>query len=136
MDMQPMSTDDIDRLHDRIDGLGNLLTEVRDAVRDVAHNLAQQQHVCSERMTTVHKHIDGIHRTLYGNGREGLDDRVKGIETHIGSLAEDRKMRIGSSGQISIKAVVAIIAAVGTMLGGLMGYLPAIVEAIVKQGIP
>lgn len=136
MDMQPMSIDDIDRLHSRIDGLGHMIAEVRDAVRDVAATLTQQQHVCSERMGAVHKHIDGIHKTLYGNGREGLDDRVKGIETHICSLAEDRKMRIGSSGQISIKAVVAIIAAVGTMLGGLMGYLPAIVEAIAKQGIP
>jgi hypothetical protein len=122
-----MSNDEIDRLHGRIDGLGNLITEVRDAVRDVASSLSQQQHVCSERMGAVNKHIDGIHRTLYGNGREGLDDRVKGLETQI----HDRThMQIGSGGQISIKAVVAIIAVVGTMLGGLMGYLPAIVEAL------
>lgn len=134
MDMQPMSTDDIDRLHSRIDGLGHMIAEVRDAVRDVAATLAQQQHVCSERMGAVHKHIDGIHKTLYGNGREGIDDRVKGVETRLISLAEDRqRMQIGGSGgQISIKAVVAIIAAVGTMLGGLMGYLPAIVKAMLQ----
>lgn len=132
MDTNLMSTDEINRLNGRIEGLSNLLTEVRDAVRDVAASMSQQQHVCMERMGTVNKHIDAIHKTLYGNGREGVEDRVKGIETLLVSMTDDRKMQIGSNGQISVKAVVSIIAAVSAMAGGMLAALPAVIKAFMS----
>lgn len=124
-----MSTDDIERLHHRMDSMERMTLEVRDNVRDLVTAAGHQQSTCTERMGGVKESLDAVYKTLYGNGRKGLDDRVTALET----VTEERRTMTVGSGSISVKAMVTIIAAIGTMLGGLMGYLPAVIEALVKH---
>lgn len=124
-----MSGDELSRLHDRIDQQNELLVQVRDSVQASTACMEKHQAVCAEQM----KHLDGevcsIKRAIWGNGREGHDDRIKGLETTVNAIQADRK-RVGVGGtQISLKAVIGIITAVGTLLGGLLAYLPNIIKA-------
>jgi hypothetical protein len=125
-----MSTEDqeLSRIHARLDSQSQVLTEVRDAVRDVGAAVREQCAVSRERFTAFEKELADHKRALFGNGRPGLDDRVTALET----MNDGKRMQVGT-GSISVKAVVAIIVAIGTMIGGLMGYLPSIVEAFTKQ---
>ena len=124
-----MSTDEqeIFRIHARLDTQSQVLNEVRDGVRDVGAAVREQCSVSKERFEAFQKELNDHKKTLYGNGRPGLDDRVTALET----VTDSKRMNVGS-GSISVKAVVMIIGAVGTLIGGLMAYLPAIVEAFTK----
>ena len=118
---------EISRIHSRLDATNSTLTEVRDAVREVGAAVREQCAVSRERFQAFENELNDHKKTLYGNGRPGLDDRVTALET----MNDGKRMQVGT-GSISVKAVVAIIAAIGTMIGGLMGYLPSIVEAFTK----
>jgi len=129
-----MTTNELQRLHQRIDKQNELLTEVRDCVRDAAAQMKQHQALCAERVQHFGKELHALKTAVWGNGREGHDDRIKGLETEVAGLkSQSKKMGVGN-GQVSIKAVVAIIAAVSTLVGGLLSTalasLPKVIEVL------
>lgn len=125
-----MSTDEqeISRIHARLDATNSMLTQVRDAVRDVGAAVREQCAVSKERCEACQKELSDHKRTLYGNGRPGLDDRVVALET---TFSEKKKMNVGNS-SISVRAVVTIIASVSALITALMSQIPAIVQAFTK----
>lgn len=125
-----MSTDELQRLHQRLDGLNQILMEVRDATLGVTQSMAHQQRSCDERMAVSYKEIEQVSHAVFGNSREGLEDRVKGLETTVRSVIVDRGRMALGTGSISVKVLAAILGAVSALIGGVLASIPAIIEAI------
>lgn len=123
-----MSGDELSRLHDRIDEQNKILMDLRDGIRSAVSCVEHQQAICSERVKHFAGELNDLKKAVWGNGREGLDDRTKGLEVAVKALTDERKTMQVGSGEISVKAVVTILAAVSAMVGGVLSQLPAMLE--------
>lgn len=95
-----MSSDDILRIHTRIDAMdGKLDTLVATA--------AKRDGLCDRCVRMLDQHD----KILHGNGQEGHVAQLKELQTRMAKVP-------GTTGGIGVKGIVAIIGAVGAAIGG------------------
>lgn len=100
-----LSDTDITRLHERLD-------TILERQSTIAEDVAAIKATCGPCRAIIDKHDD----TLYGNGKPGLVSRLAVSE-------------VGRTDTLSVKAIVGLIGAAGTLFGAIGAAIATILKA-------
>jgi hypothetical protein len=123
-DPKPMNP--MDRIHQRMD---DILSELGDLKADVATVKADTVQIKSGFATCQSNCRDAISKhehAIYGNGKDGLDKRLTIVEGK--SAATDG----GKTDTLSIKGMILLLGAVGTLIGAVAGAIGGTIGALGK----
>lgn len=102
--MAPETTDPLTRIHERLDDLFATSASIQTAVKAI-----------EERCIPCRKLVDSHESILHGNGKDGLVTRMATAET-------------GRTDTLTVKAVISLIAAVGTLAATIGGAMAALIS--------
>lgn len=119
---RPAAESPIERVHARLD---DLFSEIGDLKGDLA-SVKSDTGAIKARCVPCQEQIIKHEHSLYGNGKDGVLTRVSSLEGKA-ATAES-----GRTDTLSIKGMILLLGAIGTLIGAVAGAIGGTIGALTK----